>query len=501
MSKLPSATQTRVALACFTPLVICFASTTRTNAQLVGHYEFDNPANLGLATIGTDGSGLNGGIGTSATGVIGSGAIDVSGDLIGLDLGDQFDPVFNSGAFTVTFWMNSAAATSDSPIISWASWNGFDGGNRQGVTIATRGNGSLNLQAAVGNNDNGGGRNTPDAGDGDTVAFADQEWSLVAFTLDGANDTATIHTVVGGLLSSESGAALNSANDMFGSSALTTMVVGEHGPAGGGTTESYGNAIPAQIDDLRIYDTVLSDAEILALALPVQTLALQVRIDRDSGSITLENPNAAPIDIKGYSLLSSQGSFIESNYVSFDDSNVPGWVQLTEPGATGDLSEGHLSVYTLAGNASVALDNGADGAWLRTFEEASDITFSYLDAANNVLQGSVVYDGTTQTDPFSRGDLDFDGDIDSDDWLQYVSGLGKELLGQTPTQAYRNGDLTGDLSNNHADFVEFRTLYENANGVGSFEAMISSVPEPSTWLMALIGGLASWFLLQRDSVV
>ena len=41
-------------------------------------------------------------------------------------------------------------------------------------------------------------------------------------------------------------------------------------------------------------------------------------------------------------------------------------------------------------------------------------------------------------------------------------------------QAYRLGDLDGDLHNDHADFVAFKNAYDIANGAGAFVAMAAS---------------------------
>ena len=85
--------------------------------------------------------------------------------------------------------------------------------------------------------------------------------------------------------------------------------------------------------------------------------------------------------------------------------------------------------------------------------------------------------------PMILGDFDSDGDIDGEDWLLYVAGLGAASPGAT--------DLTGDGFNNHDDFLRFQELYNNLNGAGSFSNMLAGVPEPSSivLLLALISTL------------
>lgn len=72
-------------------------------------------------------------------------------------------------------------------------------------------------------------------------------------------------------------------------------------------------------------------------------------------------------------------------------------------------------------------------------------------------------------------DFDDDDDVDENDWLFYVSGLGTDDPGLT--------DLTGDGLNDHADFLLFKKLYENANGIGTFAELHTSVPEPASFVL------------------
>jgi MYXO-CTERM domain-containing protein len=57
-------------------------------------------------------------------------------------------------------------------------------------------------------------------------------------------------------------------------------------------------------------------------------------------------------------------------------------------------------------------------------------------------------------------------------------------------EAYRLGDLTGDKANNHDDFVAFKTIFDAANGVGAFTAMVASTPEPASGVLLVGAGLA-----------
>ena len=96
------------------------------------------------------------------------------------------------------------------------------------------------------------------------------------------------------------------------------------------------------------------------------------------------------------------------------------------------------------------------------------------------------------TNPQS-GDFDADGDVDGEDWLFYVAGLGALEPGAT--------DLTADGVNNHADFLRFRQLYEDFNGDGSFVEMLARAPEPFAAVMLLeLAAILILPLRKRNSI-
>ena len=255
--------------------------------------------------------------------------------------------------------------------------------------------------------------------------------------------------------------------------------------------------------------------DLVSLDLPFDTAApfLELIVNRDTGVMQIQNNTGADQDIKGYSIVSQDGSLVYNNWLSIDD-NYDGsgnssvdsgeWVEFSAAGTPEDFSEGALGTGTIADGATLALST-ASGGWLQYYKESAattpgtaDLSFEYLDGTGALQTGTIQFEGSTQSTPFEEGDLTFDGSIDSDDWLAYVGGLGVDFANQSPAQSYRGGDLNGDGVNNHSDFLAFRELFEVANGTGSFEAMLGSlsvVPEPTTTCLALIAGIQ--FVLVR----
>ena len=88
----------------------------------------------------------------------------------------------------------------------------------------------------------------------------------------------------------------------------------------------------------------------------------------------------------------------------------------------------------------------------------------------------------------SIGDFDGNGAIDALDWAILRSNQHADFTGLSSDEAWRRGDVTGDRLNDFADFVQFKLMFEGANGAGSFAALLA-VPEPSALLLSAAGVL------------
>jgi hypothetical protein len=92
------------------------------------------------------------------------------------------------------------------------------------------------------------------------------------------------------------------------------------------------------------------------------------------------------------------------------------------------------------------------------------------------------------------GDLNRDGNVDLGDIQLYIDGLHANLSGLSFDAAYRQGDLNGDLVNNHRDFLLFKDAYDAANGVGALAAALQ-VPEPGRLAVMAAGGVGALVFL------
>jgi len=210
---------------------------------------------------------------------------------------------------------------------------------------------------------------------------------------------------------------------------------------------------------------------------------MKVVINRDTGAVTVTNGTKTAVQLRGYEISSTDGVFNEASATFLADSAPGEWRQLSKAGGVQDLSEGFLDSvgYSLTSGSIIGL--GA-GAWTPHFSEAGDVTFQYLVAGSDVpVKGFVEFVGNGGSS-FAFLDLNFDGSVNIGDWETFLGvTTTADLSALSEAQAYRKGDLDGDLRLGLNDFIVFEREYDRINGVGSFMAVLSEVPEPtSVWL-------------------
>ncbi|HJQ81620.1 MAG TPA: hypothetical protein VJ828_16780 [Lacipirellulaceae bacterium] len=225
---------------------------------------------------------------------------------------------------------------------------------------------------------------------------------------------------------------------------------------------------------------------------------LSLLINRDTGAMTIGNGTTGNVNISSYQIDSAVEALDPNNWLSIAenyDAGNPGpnqvdaahdWSELTDPTAHGDFSEADLDAGTgtsLGPARTINLANA--GAWIQNPTE--DLAFQYI-SDSQIVTGIVSYIGNGGL-PFTAGDLNVDGDIDMADWVIFRTNQHADLGEFSLAEAYRRGDLTGDRLNNHADFVQFKTAFDAANGAGAFDAMLASIPEPTSMLLGIGAGL------------
>ncbi len=87
------------------------------------------------------------------------------------------------------------------------------------------------------------------------------------------------------------------------------------------------------------------------------------------------------------------------------------------------------------------------------------------------------------------GDLNQDGVVDALDWAILSLYQHSDLSALSLNEAYLAGDLNADKRNDHLDFRLFKEVFDAARGQGAFDAMLATIPEPSS-LAALLAGAA-----------
>lgn len=225
---------------------------------------------------------------------------------------------------------------------------------------------------------------------------------------------------------------------------------------------------------------------------PPPPLVPTVRINRDTGNVTFENLSDTAINLIGYTIETSNGAFDTTAWNKVDDLDTNDtWEQLTAPGNPSlDISEATLGAgYTVdaTGGAHDSINLG--DVWIKSPFE--DITLDFRNDAGESVVVNVVFEGNGD-EPFMLGDFNFANGIDAADWAILRSHLISDPAEQG-LLAYGLGDINVDGLINEADFDQFKSAFDTANGPGAFAAMIAGgIPEPSSLaLFALAGVVAS----------
>lgn len=198
---------------------------------------------------------------------------------------------------------------------------------------------------------------------------------------------------------------------------------------------------------------------------------LSLTVDLDNLTITVSNPTSSAVDVDAYTLAAGLGGF--------DQGSGP----VGEVTADGEGS----ALFTVPAGGSLIIPGVS---WVESpFTDAGAL----LTYGGNDVNVPVAYVGT----PAPYGDLDGSGMVDAADWPLLYANLISDVSNLDGINRYLAGDLRPNGQVNRNDFREFKQLYDAANGIGAFQAMVSgtSVPEPSTTIL-LVSMVAGGLLMR-----
>jgi hypothetical protein len=232
----------------------------------------------------------------------------------------------------------------------------------------------------------------------------------------------------------------------------------------------------------------------------------QLVVDRQTGAVTLQNPaNAAALDINGYSISSAFGGLNATNWKAISGNYDGAGNGSVDDGLWAVQSSDYALVSELTGDAGATLAPGqavvisqGSGLWIPTHVE--DLAAQVSLVGGGALTVPIVYTGNNGT-PLLRGDFNGDGQISAADYTIAIQAnfLNTALTDPSPALRYRKGDLDGDSDVDIFDYAIFRADYDAAHGTGAFQAMVASVPEPSTALLLGLGGLGLISIRRRKA--
>ena len=267
-----------------------------------------------------------------------------------------------------------------------------------------------------------------------------------------------------------------------------------------GTQLSNGSGqLPVFIDDVSTEEFNQSDFvrtwfDGLAYVETGDDVVVQATINRDTGSLNIDFNNASGIDVASYSITSAAGELDPNEWNSIATGSNSAldsdpWVESSS--TVNDLSEAESpAVDGFNLNSGLSLGD----VWIRSPFEDVQVELTLTDAS--VITLTPAYSGTAVT----FGSFDSDDDIDEADFAVLMANMFTDVSSFTPVESYFLGDVTGDLAIDFDDFAQFETLFDAANGPGSFAALQgASVPEPNTIALATTVCVAviGWFVVRR----
>ena len=225
---------------------------------------------------------------------------------------------------------------------------------------------------------------------------------------------------------------------------------------------AFSGSDPVLFDEFRL-GTALEDV--------TDTSVFTAAIDRSTGALTISNAGGRAVSVIGYTVKSDVGALDQTEWNSIaqnGDADSGGsldgddvWIELSDPSINTDLSE--LQVGGAGPQDGVSIQVGQTihlgNVWFPAFTE--DVELELLLNDRSLETVTINFTGTTV-----MGDFDRDTDVDGTDLLEWQQGFDKP---------YGAAELTA-----------WQGAYGNTS---SLVAASQSVPEPSSLLLLILGGI------------
>ncbi|MEM8865617.1 MAG: LamG-like jellyroll fold domain-containing protein [Planctomycetota bacterium] len=262
---------------------------------------------------------------------------------------------------------------------------------------------------------------------------------------------------------------------------------------GGATTELFIGTTPifdrsgdyiGLVDDFRIYDHALSDAEICALGCGSgEPDSLVLEVDPLTGAAAIRNPTDAAINFDYYEITSGQASIADASWIALEDQAN---AEFPSGGGTGNGWERfgsgtaqRIAEARLIGSSEVGVDDWVGLGPVLDPTKPQDLEFTYRDG-DFFRTGEVEYVASNGVE----GDYNRDGVVDILDYTLWRDNLNKTLV--LPNDA-TPGVISG------SDYAAWKA---NFGVAGSASLATQATPEPGAGFLALVA-MAPWLGRRR----